>query len=100
MFAESPQKVLQSLMHPATLSCRVSSFPLSTVRWLLNDQPVRSDGRIEQPVVSFRDGVHTLNLVINNVTSEDYGNYTCNAENDLGKVAFHITSSFHTEPFG
>ncbi|XP_044729420.1 opioid-binding protein/cell adhesion molecule homolog [Chrysoperla carnea] len=77
----------------AELECYVDANPPAKVSWFKNDLPVRSDSRIV-PLVN-RD---KYSLVIRQMHSNDFGNYTCRATNDFGEVELPIQLSGTPNP--
>ena len=69
------------------LLCSVHGHPASLVTWYRDLLPVGLDN-----VIKFNSGrKHSLN--IQSVTSENFGNYTCKAENRFGKSEKNIELS-------
>eukprot|EP00794_Sanderia_malayensis_P010647 gene10647-11775_t len=73
-----------------TFVCSVRSNPLSTVTWLFDNTVISSNTRMN--IIAFenvtkQEAVITSVLTIKTVTKSDSGNYTCKAENNIGKSA-------------
>ncbi|XP_076325922.1 cell adhesion molecule Dscam1-like isoform X2 [Tachypleus tridentatus] len=59
----------------ATLTCEVSGYPISTLLWLKNAEPVQVDSRVQL--------VKSKRLVITSVTRRDAGFYQCFVYNEI-----------------
>ncbi|XP_025829634.1 limbic system-associated membrane protein-like [Agrilus planipennis] len=67
------------------LKCDVSADPPATVQWLKDNIPIDLNYRIMEI-----DDENQHILVIRNVTSDDFGEYTCRAHNKMGHGEIHI----------
>lgn len=72
-----------TLMGNATLICNPESAPPSTKTWLKNGIGLNPSSDPQQRVQQLPNG----NLHITQLQSDDAGNYTCEAENLLGKAS-------------
>ncbi|XP_032528167.2 igLON family member 5 [Danaus plexippus] len=72
----------------AELRCSVLADPPAEVLWYQNSFPLSASERI---TMSLRGNNHTL--LIANVQPEDFGNYTCVADNSLGRARQHVEVS-------
>ncbi|PFX31054.1 Myosin light chain kinase, smooth muscle [Stylophora pistillata] len=68
------------------LRCAVTGLPPPSITWIKNDQPFHQSERI-------RKLTKDKTIKIKGVRLEDQGNYTCIAENPLGKV--NLTLQLH-----
>lgn len=68
------------------LRCRVTDCPRPTISWLKDDQPLPQENK-RLTIRNRSTNGNASVLRIRNVTVEDQGNYTCIAENPLGKLA-------------
>uniref|UniRef100_A0A5F8G3C9 Hemicentin 2 n=1 Tax=Monodelphis domestica TaxID=13616 RepID=A0A5F8G3C9_MONDO len=71
------------------ISCTASGYPPPHISWRHNDQTIGMDGRF------LVDDQGTL--IIQSVTPEDAGNYSCQATNEVGTDEQTVTL-FYTEP--
>ncbi|KAG5673018.1 hypothetical protein PVAND_003096 [Polypedilum vanderplanki] len=85
----------------ATLVCVVHADPQPTVSWFQNSFPLQPTDRRS---MSSRGNRHTL--VIRHVMQEDFGNYSCVADNSLGRSKKYMEVSgrpgpaeFHSAPW-
>lgn len=74
---EAPQRLSTVDGKSVTLRCRVFGAPKPRVKWLFNSQPL-SGGKYYVNT--------TGDLVINPVSFQDNGEYSCIAENKFGRV--------------
>ena len=63
------------------LRCKVTGSPSPTISWLKDDKALQVTGRIIR-----RDLKNFSTIRIKDVRLDDQGNYTCIAENALGKI--------------
>ncbi|XP_068205802.1 protein amalgam-like isoform X2 [Palaemon carinicauda] len=76
----------QTLVHSgegdqAKLLCIVHGRPVPALTWLKEGQAVKEDRHIQE-----HDAQHRHTLTINQVQSEDFGDYKCIAENERGQA--------------
>lgn len=69
-----------------TLSCHANGYPTPTVTWLLNGNPLASQGHI-----TVDDS--TRSLTLRNVKPDAGGEYSCTATNALGSDTLNTTLS-------
>ncbi|XP_077283152.1 limbic system-associated membrane protein-like [Arctopsyche grandis] len=84
----------------AELVCTVEADPPAEVSWYQDSFPISPNDRI---TMSSRHQNHSL--LITNVQPEDFGNYSCAADNPLGRSKQHVEvsgrpgpASFHSPP--
>ncbi|XP_075989743.1 lachesin-like [Anticarsia gemmatalis] len=77
----------------AELLCTVLADPPAEVTWYQNSFPLSASERI---TMSARGNNHTL--LIANVQPEDFGNYSCVADNSLGRARQHVEVSGRPGP--
>ncbi|XP_072947061.1 igLON family member 5-like isoform X2 [Epargyreus clarus] len=77
----------------AELLCTVLADPPAEVLWYQNSFPLSASERV---TMSVRGNNHTL--LIANVQPEDFGNYTCVADNSLGRARQHVEVSGRPGP--
>lgn len=77
----TPIVAAESLSLNVKLQCEIDSYPDSTIVWTYNDRQIFNSNKysiVENPTSS--------TLIIQQLQSNiDYGLYTCNASNKLGK---------------
>lgn len=92
--------------HPgysSSLSCEVAAVPVPAVSWYSLGSPlgptmVKSHGDISLEIDEFKDGRMTFSLIFHNVTQEDYGQYSCNANNTSGESSATVQLVFSPIP--
>ncbi|CAH0698352.1 unnamed protein product [Spodoptera exigua] len=77
----------------AELLCTVLADPPAEVTWYQNSFPLSASERV---TMSARGNNHTL--LIANVQPEDFGNYSCVADNSLGRARQHVEVSGRPGP--
>ncbi|XP_013178977.1 PREDICTED: lachesin-like [Papilio xuthus] len=77
----------------AELLCTVLADPPAEVSWYQNSFPLSASERV---TMSARGNNHTL--LIANVQPEDFGNYSCVADNSLGRARQHVEVSGRPGP--
>ncbi|XP_048479845.1 lachesin isoform X2 [Plutella xylostella] len=77
----------------AELLCTVLADPPAEVTWYQNSFPLAATQRV---TMSARGNNHTL--LIANVQPEDFGNYSCVADNSLGRARQHVEVSGRPSP--
>lgn len=70
------------------LVCIVHARPAPQVVWRKDKQPIELPGHVEE-----QDKGHRHSLQINDVTENDFGEYECEAKNDMGSTSasIHLT---------
>ncbi|XP_045133288.1 limbic system-associated membrane protein-like isoform X2 [Portunus trituberculatus] len=76
----------QAILHTgegdeAKLVCIVHGRPTPKVTWMRGGHSINTDRHL-----STHDGLHRHTLTVKQVKEEDFGNYTCIAESNLGRV--------------
>ncbi|XP_070549778.1 inactive tyrosine-protein kinase 7-like [Ptychodera flava] len=81
-----------SLGENATLKCDIDCFPKPTTEWISPDGGIIFNSS-QHTIISTHQGLYVFrnSLIINNVSVEDFGSYTCTVKNKVGKVNFTIT---------
>lgn len=74
-----PNSVSVTTGESVTLECAVVGNPLPEVQW-------KTQGNFQSNLQLIVNGPGMLKLVIKNVTVEHQGNYTCHAQNVIGKT--------------
>lgn len=70
----------------AALVCLMQSFPNPSFQWFRGSNIIhRSNPRFSTNETSLPEDVYSSQLIINGLTSEDYGEYTCKGENNMGE---------------
>ncbi|XP_075253986.1 muscle M-line assembly protein unc-89-like isoform X3 [Convolutriloba macropyga] len=81
-FASSLENVTVYVDDRVELICHVSGYPLPTVYWTKDHQPLK----LNPPRVFSDGGDYTYRLVIGRVCLEDQGLYICHAQNEGGQA--------------
>lgn len=63
----------------AVLSCTVHGHPTPTVSWMRDHRLIPSSNHFVG-----HDAAHRYTLTLENVSEPDFGEYTCDASNNLG----------------
>lgn len=90
---QSQVLVGQAIGHDATLQCIVSANPQATVTWSFYDRPLA----MTSPKYVTNTGpwyasiyAKTFSLVVDSVTTDDFGAYTCTLANTYGQTQLTI----------
>jgi len=99
-FPIKESKLVAAIGDSVTLVCNAEGYPLA-IEWRKNEPGstavIKPDGRITlQGECSFCDSI----LIIRNATTEDSGNYSCNARDGPGQQYFLVTVSSNTTTAG
>ncbi|XP_047130744.1 matrix-remodeling-associated protein 5 isoform X2 [Hydra vulgaris] len=103
-FLTQPSEVKVYLGDSITINCTAQAYPKLTVNWVIlnNNRTTISSPKV---LVETQDNVIVeILLTINNSTLDDYGNYTCVANNSDGNITTNTTLnviwnlSFLTQP--
>ncbi|XP_009511805.1 myopalladin [Phalacrocorax carbo] len=85
-FLQAPGDMVAHEGRLCRLDCKVSGLPTPDLTWLLNGKPVLPDGRHKMLVRE--TGVHSL--LIDPLSQNDAGTYTCLATNKTGQNSFSL----------
>ena len=87
--------MFQTPGHNATLQCHVSGVPVPHVSWMniRTGDMVRSSSSHSVSISDFADGLITSSLQFFNISTLDYGQYSCYATNYLGIIAEYPQSN-------
>uniref|UniRef100_A0A8B9QFT1 Myopalladin n=1 Tax=Apteryx owenii TaxID=8824 RepID=A0A8B9QFT1_APTOW len=85
-FLQAPGDMVAHEGRLCRLDCKVSGLPTPDLTWLLNGKPVLPDGTHKMLVRE--TGVHSL--LIDPLTQNDAGTYTCLATNKTGQNSFSL----------
>ncbi|XP_070771966.1 myopalladin [Enoplosus armatus] len=83
-FLQAPGDMLAHEGRLCRLDCKVSGLPNPELMWLVNGQPIYPD--LYHKMLVRENGVHSL--VIDPLTQNDAGTYTCIASNKAGQSSF------------
>ncbi|XP_063851932.1 neuroglian-like isoform X3 [Scylla paramamosain] len=92
-------RVFTTTNEEVQLECTVSSFPSADVSWYKDDEPIlgAANTRILTTDLKEEFGVQST-LTVVSVTSEDLGQYSCRAENTVGKEEKSIQLTIKSPP--
>jgi len=88
--------VTQGIGLSIQLDCEVAAVPVPAVSWLFHNEVTEEDTLIQSQgnkyitIQDYEDGKIISSLNIRNVSSQDYGQYTCRAENTEGEGQVEI----------
>ena len=68
------------------LQCVVSGHPPPTIHWTGAQGQIIRNSHNTSVVIDFTNGVLRSTLKLEDISSQDLGNYSCQAENKMGKV--------------
>ncbi|XP_018536490.1 myopalladin isoform X2 [Lates calcarifer] len=85
-FLQAPGDMLAHEGRLCRLDCKVSGLPNPELMWLVNGRPIYPD--IYHKMLVRENGVHSL--VIDPLTQNDGGTYTCIASNKAGQSSFSL----------
>jgi hypothetical protein len=77
--------------------CEIEANPKPDIKWFKDNAPVFLSDRIKAKVEENSDGVYQLYLNVDNVTSDDSGQYKMTAKNRLGEVSANVALNFAAE---
>ncbi|XP_009072874.1 PREDICTED: myopalladin, partial [Acanthisitta chloris] len=85
-FLQAPGDMVAHEGRLCRLDCKVSGLPTPDLMWLLNGKPVLPDGT--HKILVRETGVHSL--LIDPLSQNDAGTYTCLATNKTGQNSFSL----------
>ncbi|CAK6962462.1 myopalladin [Scomber scombrus] len=85
-FLQAPGDMLAHEGKLCRLDCKVSGLPNPELMWLVNGRPIYPD--IYHRMLVRENGIHSL--VIDPLTQNDAGTYTCIASNKAGQSSFSL----------
>ncbi|XP_026165165.1 myopalladin isoform X2 [Mastacembelus armatus] len=85
-FLQAPGDMLAHEGRLCRLDCKVSGLPSPELMWLVNGRPIYPD--LYHKMLVRENGIHSL--VIDPVTQNDAGTYTCIASNKAGQSSFSL----------
>ncbi|XP_078499331.1 myopalladin [Lissotriton helveticus] len=85
-FLQAPGDMVAHEGRVCRLDCKVSGLPTPELSWLLDGKPVTADAT--HRLLITENGIHSL--IIDPVTRNDAGTYTCIATNKAGQNAFNL----------
>ncbi|XP_028279114.1 myopalladin isoform X2 [Parambassis ranga] len=85
-FLQAPGDMLAHEGRLCRLDCKVSGLPNPELMWLVNGRPIYPD--MYHKMLVRENGVHSL--VIDPLTQNDAGTYTCIASNKAGQSSFSL----------
>ncbi|XP_041644955.1 myopalladin isoform X2 [Cheilinus undulatus] len=85
-FLQAPGDMLAHEGGLCRLDCKVSGLPTPELMWLVNGRPVYPD--LSHKMLVRENGIHSL--VIDPLTQNDTGTYTCIASNKAGQSSFSL----------
>uniref|UniRef100_UPI0037E88687 myopalladin isoform X1 n=1 Tax=Semicossyphus pulcher TaxID=241346 RepID=UPI0037E88687 len=85
-FLQAPGDMLAHEGRLCRLDCKVSGLPNPELMWLVNGRPIYPD--LYHKMLVQENGIHSL--VIDPLTQNDTGTYTCIASNKAGQSSFSL----------
>ncbi|XP_019953529.2 myopalladin isoform X1 [Paralichthys olivaceus] len=85
-FLQAPGDMLAHEGRLCRLDCKVSGLPNPELMWLVNGRPIYPD--LYHKLLVRENGIHSL--VIDPLTQNDGGTYTCIASNKAGQSSFNL----------
>jgi hypothetical protein len=74
--------------------CEVEASPKPDIKWFKENVHLTDSDRIKSRIEAKTNKLYTLYLEIDNLTSDDSGQYKVNAKNRLGEVSAAIALNF------
>jgi hypothetical protein len=74
--------------------CEIEAFPKPDIKWFKENFQINDSDRIKAKVYESCGRFYELNLEIDNVTSDDSGQYKITAKNRLGEMSASIAINF------
>jgi len=95
--------VTQSPGYAASLSCEVAGVPVPSVSWysLMTPQGptmMKSQADLSLVIDDYKDGKMISSLLFHNITTQQFGQYSCNASNRLGQTSSVLQLLFSPTP--
>lgn len=81
------------------MECILEANPLPDIAWYQGEKAVIGTDRIKMSRKAIGKDTYVLTLEITNPTSEDGGNYRCNAFNSFGESNANIALNFQGRSF-
>lgn len=78
-------RIPQALYHDAHLSCEIEAFPPPAIYWKKNNETIKNNGTFQIAHFASADEKMTTQLKVFETTMDQFGLYTCEAMNLLGK---------------
>ncbi|XP_054877662.1 myopalladin isoform X2 [Poeciliopsis prolifica] len=85
-FLQAPGDMMAHEGRLCRLDCKVSGLPSPELMWLVNGRPIYPD--LNHKMLVRENGVHSL--VVDPLTQNDAGTYTCIASNKAGQSSFNL----------
>ncbi|MEQ2188783.1 hypothetical protein GOODEAATRI_018468 [Goodea atripinnis] len=85
-FLQAPGDMMSHEGRLCRLDCKVSGLPNPELMWLVNGRPIYPD--LNHKMLVRENGIHSL--VIDPLTQNDAGTYTCIASNKAGQSSFSL----------
>ncbi|KAM6916242.1 myopalladin [Xenentodon cancila] len=85
-FLQAPGDMMANEGKLCRLDCKVSGLPNPELMWLVNGRPIYPD--LYHKMLVRENGIHSL--VIDPLTQNDAGTYTCIASNKAGQSSFNL----------
>ncbi len=96
--AKVPVSQSAGLGSNVTFNCTATGYPKPTITWTKNGNPYSVQSTPRAKVIT-DEGTSVSQLLITGVTSDDYGEYQCVANNSAG-VKISRGAFLHSEPVG
>lgn len=74
--------------------CQIEANPKPEIKWLKENVLINESARIKSRVEPGSNNLYDLYLVIDNLTSDDSGQFKVSAKNRLGEVSAAIALNF------
>lgn len=74
--------------------CQIEASPKPEIKWFKENVLINESPRVKSRVESKNDNLYDLYLVIDNLTSDDSGQFKVSAKNRIGEVAAAIALNF------
>jgi len=90
--------VYQAMMYDMDMECHVEAYPPAAIRWIFRESNINNNRDYRVSQFTTADEFTDTTLRVKTIEQNQYGNYTCIAENKLGKAAARVVLTESTVP--
>lgn len=90
-FVEKPRIQSQNKGKLVIMDCKVKAKPKPQIVWTHAGKVVKESSKISISIVSEKEDIYYIKLILNDPGPDDSGLYKCNIKNDLGELNANLT---------